>query len=236
MKKLHSIAINFAFIALAAICFVSLSFGQAKSLNEEEFNKKIKDAFTLGEQTFPRRETEIRPIKTNVYEEGKEKPVETVLSETRIREFETKDRISYEFIKVTTKGKSVTKRVQIDSICYNSDGSNWDTKKTSCDMVTYSLGGGAAKKEFFVENGVLESKPMLAYRSVKTGEIYSDGKPPYISQYVYYIDALGRIIKTEHLTGKGDAPSVLQNSVKYDYDITVKPIEKPFKISRKTKQ
>lgn len=214
-------------IALIIGAATLTSFGQTTSITKEEYKKEIKKAFEITNLTFPRRETESRPNKIDVFEAGKDEPIKTVLNDTKIREFLAKDKIRYEFKEVMTKGAIVTKRLEIGGICYNDDGRTWSTSEISCDQTLLSASSTSAKVEFFVENGTLDAKPVKIFRNINTSRVYSDGSPPYINEYLYYLDSAGRLLKVEYLTRRGEGKAALNSSTIYEYDVKIEPIRLP---------
>lgn len=229
-KTLVCYAVIIAGLSLAA-------FGQTKraSITEEEFGKEIKEAWKISEESFPRRETYTNPNKMNVYMEGSNEPLETVLSESKTKEFLAKDKIRYEFKKTTTKGLFINKRVQISSICYDDDGRKWDATKISCDLNTLVPSVPPTREEFFVEKGLIDSKPVKIFRYIRIGKVYADNEPPYIDESLYYIDSAGRFLKREYLTRKGEEKASLNDSVIYEYKVKIAPIV-PLSKNKKTKK
>lgn len=206
----------------------AMAFGQKKSITEEEFRRETDKALEIAETTFPRRETLSKPNRIEVFIAGEKEPAETILSENKIKEFLAKDKIRYEFRKVTTKGTTSTRRIEVGWYCYDeSDGSKWATSEISCDRNIYSPSMPPAKKEFFVENSTLGAKPIKIFRAVETGRVYSKGESPYINEYLYYLDSAGRIIKREYLARKGEEKPRLGSSTIYEYDVKIEPILAP---------
>ncbi|MGI9056851.1 MAG: hypothetical protein ACR2F2_13735 [Pyrinomonadaceae bacterium] len=223
-KKLFNLtSAIFIFTGLTAA-----AFGQATIITQEEFERKIDNALQTAETTFPRRETESIPKLIEVFIADQNEPVETILNENQIKEFLAKDKVRYEFIKVTTKGTTSTIRTQIGLYCYDeSDGTQWATYKIPCDRKFYSISMPPEKKEFFVENGSLDAKPVKIFRAVETGRVYSKGESPYINEYLYYLDSAGRLIKREYLARKGEEKPNLEISTIYDYEVKIEPILAP---------
>jgi len=206
----------------------AMAFGQEKSITEEEFDREIDKALQTTETTFPRRETKSKPNPIEVFIDDKKETVETILRENEIKEFLAKDKIRYEYIKVTTKGTTSTRRIEVGWYCYDeSNGSKWATYELPCDRRTFSLSMPPAKEEFFVENSTLDAKPVKIFRNIKTSRVYSTGDKPYINEYLSYLDAAGRIVKYEYLTRKGEEKAILQTSTIYEYDVKIEPILAP---------
>lgn len=204
------------------------AFGQRVTVTKEEFDRETAKALNAAERTFPRRETEIKPRKTEVFTSGSREPVETILNESRIKEFFAKDKIRYELKKVTTTGTTITKRMLIGSKCYELIEGKWTNYGYSCEGGSGSgSGGDVSKKEFFVEKGSLDAKPVKIFRYTETGKVYSDGEPPYIDDDFYYVDFAGRAVKVENLTRRGEGEATLNTSTTYEYDIKIEPIKLP---------
>lgn len=228
---------SFSILVIAIIAWFGTAavFGQAKTMSKEDFDNEIKKAFEAAEKTFPRRETESKPKRRQIFEENRDEPSEIILNERSIREFLTKDKIRYEFEKETATGKTLTKRMQINSDCYESDGNKWKKVQDACDPIIYTATGGADKEGFFLEDGTLDSKPVKILRNVRTGRVYADGKPPYVNEYLYYFDSAGRLVKFENLTKQGEEKAVVDNSTTYEYDIKIAPVSVP-KVNKETKK
>lgn len=212
------------FLILMIAMFVWISpaaFGQATSITREEFDKETGDALKTAKTTFPRRETFELPR----------------LKERRVREFLAKDRMRYESKKVTAEFSLETKRMQIGADCYELKKEKWVKDEFGCESRS-GMGSGTGsgivsdsegwtKEEFFVGKDLLASKPVKVFRSVETGKTPSGGEPPYIVEYLYYLDSAGRLLKTEYLTRRGEGKATLQSFTVYEYDAEIAPINPP---------
>lgn len=220
------------FILTISILFLSILVpivcGQTKSLTKEEFKMEIDKALQTVETTFPRRETESNPNQIEVFMEGKTDSVSTILDEKIIKEFLAKDKIRYEYKRKTAKGTTSTKRIELGLYCYDeSQRLKWVKSEISCDQQSLSVSMPPAKREFFVENGLLDAKPVKIFRAVETSRVYLKGASPYINEYLYYLNSSGLIVKREFLSRKGDEKPKLESFTIYEYKVNIKPIVIP---------
>lgn len=150
--------------------------GQTKSLTKEEFKIETDKALQTTEKTFPRRKTESKPNRIEVFTEGKTDSVAAILDEKIIKEFLAKDKIRYEYKSVTAKGTTSTKRIELGLYCYDeSQGIKWAASEIACDKQVLSVSMPPAKREFFVEDGLLDAEPVRVFRAVETSRVYLKG-------------------------------------------------------------
>jgi hypothetical protein len=228
MKKMIDKTSIFCLVLIIG-AVASAAIGQATGIAKEEFDKEIDNAWQTTEKSFPRRET------YSNLERSENVDGIIIFSQLQVREFLAKDKIRYEFSETSANGKTVTKKLLIGSLCYELDGKIWRKTRLTCDPPIFRIDATPDREEFLVENSTLNSNPVKIIRTIQSLSFRND-ESTYLTEYLYYLDSAGRILKREFLTKQDNEERKLVKSTDYEYDIKISPINPPSTRKSKNKR